>query len=103
MCVTAAGKDPSVMSLSRSASTLFAAATAPAPMATVRAPSATKGRAVQRVRGGRVNGVVRWFNVCQFLSASASVQNMLCVRVIILKETWMPAAKQAHPTCTHFS
>lgn len=49
-CVTAAGKDPSVMSPSRSASTLFAAATARAPTATVCAPSATKGRAVERVR-----------------------------------------------------
>ncbi len=58
MCVTAAGRDPSVMSPSRSASTLFAAATAPAPTATVYAPLATKGRTVQRVRRGRVNGVV---------------------------------------------
>ncbi len=70
MCVTAAGRDPSVMSPSRSASTPFAAATAPAPTATACAPSATKGRAVQRVRGERVDGVVilkdaGWFYLCQ--------------------------------------
>lgn len=58
MCVTAAGRDQSAMSLSRSASILFAAAMAPALTATVCAPLATKGRAVERVREGRVNGVM---------------------------------------------
>lgn len=50
--VTVAGKDLSVMSLSHNALTLFAAATAAAPMVTVCAPSATKARAVLKVRGG---------------------------------------------------
>lgn len=70
MCVTAAGRDPSATSLSHSASTLFAAATAPALTATVCAPSATKGRAVERVRESRVNGVMileaeAWFHSYQ--------------------------------------
>ena len=81
MCATAAGRDPSAMSPSRSASTPFAAATAPAPTATACAPSATKGRAVQRVRGGRVNGVViledvGWSHFVSFFSHKSENMNV---------------------------
>lgn len=82
MCVTAAGRAPSVTSPSRSASIPSAAATAPAPTATVCVPSATKDRAVPRVRVNRFGVPQGCMIVPQFFH-----------------ETWMLGASQQ----THFT